>query len=224
MKAQPLGRTFALVGIIFVGLIIVLALGPDFLVRHDAVITALATVVIAAFTIVLAWATAAQAEATREALEATRLAANAAMLQARAAVGMELPILRAPPIDDLVQLTEPMPANGAFGGGVNDFAPTKHSAVGPFSFRNMGRTPAFPVKLEVGWCACATLPELPEYKASAKLPHAAVVAPNNGEPWRPEFYMGIELSDAEIAAVADGSAWLWLYGCLTYSDFLGEQN
>jgi hypothetical protein len=147
--------------------------------------------------------------------------AEAAALQARAAIGIELPIIRAAPVS-LLKLDEPMPENGPFGGAVNDGIPTRHSAAGYFKFRNMGRTPAYPEHFAIGWKVANVLPEPPLYIREAQLSHSEVIVADGEKPYRPDplDHIAIELSDAEVATLNNGTASLWLYGALKYSDFL----
>lgn len=154
------------------------------------------------------------------AAKAAMMAAKAAELNARGAIGMELPVIRVTPPDLLA--TDGLIGDGPYGGNVNDNSPTRFSAVGLFRFRNDGRTPAFPVHLAVGWQVATQLPDVPLYSNVARLNHAAVINP--GDEYLVNEHYGIELNDAELASAAEGTSWLWFYGCLRYRDFLNEER
>lgn len=158
----------------------------------------------------------------QKSVRTTELAANAADLNARAAVGIELPVLRVIPTD-LVDTDNLIgDDNAPYGGAINDGPPRKYSAIGNIQVRNLGRTPAFPEEIFVGWMVASTLPEKPIHLKRNRLNHAAVIEPNS------EFllnnYFGIELNDAEIEAAKSDKAWLWFYGYITYTDFLNSRR
>jgi hypothetical protein len=152
----------------------------------------------------------------------THLAAKAAELNARAAVGIELPILRVL-LPDLLGTDKPVPADGPYGGWVNDGPPTKFSAVGMLDIHNHGRTPAFPSEIIAGWLVAHVLPPTPLYIHRKQFPHAAVIKPGDDE-YDSDLHFGIELTDAQVAATRSGTEWLWVYGCIHYTDFLAEKR
>ncbi len=157
----------------------------------------------------------------RRSLQSAEIAAKAAELNARAAIGIELPIIRAVPAD-LVSTAELIGGDEPYGGTVNDFSPAKYSAIGPIVFKNYGRTPAFPEKLSVGWIVATILPDVPTYRETKYLNHAAVIKPDSE--FTADRHYGIELTDEELAATSEGKSWLWVYGCLYYRDFLHENR
>jgi hypothetical protein len=154
--------------------------------------------------------------------QAAIIAAQAAELNARAAIGIELPIVRAVPPDALMHTEDLIGKDEPYSGGVDDGPPTKYSAVPSIEFTNEGRTPAFLTRLSVGWAASKELPASPMFWRSDRLGHAAVLLPGRGYGANRDY--GIELSDDELAAIQKDEAWLWLYGSLEYTDFLGEKR
>jgi len=157
----------------------------------------------------------------REAAKATQKAAEAAELNARAAIGIELPVIRALTAD-LLYVGERPKEESIYGGFVNNGPLTKFSAVIGISFKNHGRTPAFPENLSIGWRVADKLPETPNYISSTNISHASVIKPES------EFITdsrhAIELTDEELAATKEGHAWLWFYGCLYYTDFMNTKR
>ncbi|GAA0888304.1 hypothetical protein [Rhodanobacter soli] len=149
-------------------------------------------------------------------------AAQAAELNARAAIGIELPVIRAVPPDQLLATSELIGEEEPYSGWVDDGPPSKYSAVSAIEFSNDGRTPAFLTRLSVGWAICKELPASPMYWRSDRLSHAAVIVP--GGTFRTGLDYGIELSDDELTATRQDEAWLWFYGALEYSDFLGDKR
>jgi hypothetical protein len=148
----------------------------------------------------------------------TRKTANAADLNARAVIGLELPILRAK-LAELTHLSEPMPEKGSYSGSSDNGPPGNHSAIGYIEFINYGRTPAFPVRFEGGWVVEENLPKTPVYFHSREISHATVIRP--GEDYVIDTGCGINLTDLDVVACANETAWLWFYGKLSYVDFMG---
>ena len=149
--------------------------------------------------------------------------AEAARIQAKAAVNLRLPVLRAVLLDDLMSLGAPMPEHGAFGGGNSGVPHPKHSAVGLFKFRNVGRTVAFPLRLAVGHCVATDLPAVPVYSHTFVAAHSAVISPD-GDYEPHDWYYGINLTDAEVQAANVEGATFWVYGALSYTDLLEEEE
>jgi hypothetical protein len=154
------------------------------------------------------------------------ISANAGKFSADAAVGIELPILRAFP-SDLLSVDQPIPENGAYGGGVNDSIPTKYSAIGYINYKNYGRTPAFPIDFSGGWEVTAQLPDNPDYTKCVGINHAVVYRPASEDPetnYSVGFHCTIELTDQEIIEISNGTSWLWFYGCLKFRDFMNTEQ
>jgi hypothetical protein len=147
-------------------------------------------------------------------------AANAAERSARAAVAMELPVIRMIPPEDLVATDVLIGGEGPYGGIVNDGPPTRFSAIGRFEVQNHGRTSAFPTIFSIGWAVAGELPETPKYQKTVRLNHASVIKPNDS--YHVDQHYGIEITEQEVAATANKTAWLWVYGSLTYWDFLDD--
>src|ERR1019366_2886228 len=160
------------------------------------------------------------------AANAAMISANAGKFSADAAVGIELPILRAFP-SDLLSVDQPIPENGAYGGGVNDSIPTKYSAIGYINYKNYGRTPAFPIDFSGGWEVTAQLPDNPDYTKCVGINHAVVYRPASEDPetnYSVGFHCTIELTDQEIIEISNGTSWLWFYGCLKFRDFMNTEQ
>lgn len=161
-------------------------------------------------------------EDTHASADAARLAAQAAELNARAAIGIELPVLRVRPPDDIVQTDRPIDGNHPYGGTVNDGPLTQFSAIGLLTVENHGRTPAFPNSLSVGWQVAHELPEAPDYRVTTTLNHSVVI--KSTDQITLDLHYGIELTEQDIASCIAGTSWLWFYGELTYRDFLHEEH
>jgi hypothetical protein len=157
----------------------------------------------------------------RSSVEDTATAAKAAELSSRAAVAIELPVLRLTPAD-LLSTDVLISDNEPFGAGVTDDMPGKFSAVGGITINNYGRTPAFPDTFSMGYRVADRLPDEPSYNRTWALNHAEVIKPE-GEFFVGE-YLSFELTDAEIQAAGSGTSWLWVFGCICYTDFLGEKQ
>lgn len=153
----------------------------------------------------------------RSTVRAAADAASAARLNARAAIGIELPVLRVL-LPDLVDTDELIPAEGPYAGGVTDGPPGRYSAISFPEIKNFGRTPAFPEEISVGWMVASELPVVPRYLRRDRPSHASVIEPDGT--YSPHVHYGIELSAAERASAASGTAWLWVYGVIQYRDFL----
>lgn len=147
-------------------------------------------------------------------------AADAAILQANAAVGIELPILRAW-LTELFRITEPIPKHGSYSTYENTGIPTKYSGISEFTFRNQGRSPAFISKLAIGYTVSPIPVGEPVYRVESRLPQGDTIEPNT-EGKKIELAVTIEVSESEIAAMTAGTSHLWVYGQLTYTDFLDE--
>ncbi len=161
-------------------------------------------------------------EDTRASADAASVAAHAAELNARAAIGIELPVLRIRPPDDIVHTDSLIDDDQPYGGIVNDGPLTRFSAIALLRVENHGRTPAFPTSISVGWQVTHRLPEVPNYRHTAVLNHAAVIRPD--DLLTLDQHYGIELTEEEIASSAAGTSWLWFYGALKYRDFLHEEH
>ena len=108
------------------------------------------------------------------------------------------------------------------GGAVNVGYPERFSSLGPIIFKNIGRTPAILSTLELGWVVANELPRPPKYRTTFVLERFSIIAAN-GE-FESPYHASVELTDVEQESVQSGSAWLWLFGSLHYTDFLGDHR
>jgi hypothetical protein len=161
-----------------------------------------------------------QLKLIRQSLSATEIAAKAAELNARAAIGIELPIIRMHKIE-LIS-TEKLIDNTWEGFGIIETFPTKFSALRLLDFKNHGRTPAFPEKVSVGYMAVSKLPEEPIYTKTFTVNHASVIKPDSE--FTTDIRWGFELTETQLASLMKDKIWLWIYGCLYYSDFLHNKR
>ncbi|MBJ9676586.1 hypothetical protein [Burkholderia gladioli] len=161
-------------------------------------------------------------EDARASAEAANVSAKAAELNAKAAIGIELPVLRVLPPQDVLETALLIRDNEPYAGSVNDGPPTQFTAISYFTVENHGRTPAFPTTIAVGWQVAVVLPPNPAYQRTTILNHAAVINPA-GQFTLDQHY-GIELTELERDACTTGASWLWFYGELRYHDFLHEEH
>lgn len=147
------------------------------------------------------------------------VAATAAALSAKAAVGIELPILRFVPIE-LASTGALIGDNEPYGATVSDRAPERFTALGGFKVTNNGRTPAFCTTFSLGWQVAERLTGEPVYLRTVRLNHAIVIQPNQEQYL--DVHQGVELSITDVEATERNEAWLWVYGCICYRDFMDE--
>jgi len=198
-----------------------------FIERKQGLVTALASIIVAWFTVTLATATADLRDAadqqkidTRKSLEIAAKAADAADLNARAALRLQMPVIKYV-VPELVAMNRPEEAGR--GGTIWNAAPTRYSRITQIQAINIGVAPAYPVELALGWRVVATLPENPTYRFKTASAPSTVL--RTDKPVRQELDTHcIELTDGELAQTKDGTAHLWVYGCLFYTDFMGDPH
>lgn len=118
-------------------------------------------------------------------------------------------------VPDLLSIAKSL--NEGFSAGyINNRAPTRFSAISGLSFTNVGATFAVPVYLVVGWQVTEKLQPIPLYRKGMALSPSRKIHP--GEVLSVEQRYNIELTEAELAATANGTQWLWVYGVLRYRD------
>jgi hypothetical protein len=159
-------------------------------------------------------------DSSASALAATA-AAKAAELNARAAIGIELPIITADVFGLLItnKLTDPEDSPA---GVVNIGYPERFSSIGPVIFKNIGRTPAILATLELGWMVANELPRTPNYQTTFVLERFSIIGPS--EEFESPYHASVELTDEDQASIKSGLAWLWFFGSLHYTDFLGDHR
>jgi hypothetical protein len=140
-------------------------------------------------------------------------AAEAADLSARAAVGTELPIVFLKRIDVMAQ--DPQGPNGE----VIPFLPPVPSNVTVW-FNNYGRTPAILLHLFIDWDVVSRLPDEPVYQRL--YPLDGVIEPGD----KFEFHTDADVifDAAQNDAAVRGQKRFWVYGYLSYADFLRTEH
>jgi hypothetical protein len=191
---------------------------------HEKLLIVLSTIAIAGFTGTLWYSTsrlqslaAKQSRDTEEALRISRLTADAAMLQAKAAVATELPMIalagcKLVAFDDLDRPTvDPVP------GGM--LPPQRCRAV--VDFKNVGRTPAYVLHYSIRWEVTKELTPEPHYGRMATT--NSIIGPDRVQPIMHDRDW-ITLTVYQQDAMGDRMEHLWLYGFLTYGDFLSNTH
>src|SRR5206468_1190438 len=128
----------------------------------EGAITALATAAIAWFTWTL-W------RSNEKMWAVTKVAADAADRSARAAIGIELPIIQI------------VPDGIGWGDTLEDGIQRHYCSVGQFTFKNVGRTKAFPTEFRCGWTLGATLPSEPIYQYLKTFGIGSIIEPMPGD-------------------------------------------
>lgn len=154
------------------------------------------------------------------ALKSSQRQARAARKSADAAIAMELPVLRAIPPDDLMSVEQPPPEVGPYGGIPHNMVPTRYSVFADLKFDNHGRTHAYPMKIHVGWCIAQELPEVPVFQRAIDSPRDSIVLAGKGAEVGTKIIC-VEATPDQIVQFAAGQSFIWLFGKLEYSDFMG---
>jgi hypothetical protein len=170
------------------------------------------TFVLSIFTGLLAIVSAIQIGFLIRSDKTARIAAEAASLNAKAAVAVELPILA--PISIALH-REP----GVIG---------RVDMPGPIStlrinFKNWGRTHAELISQYVEWLVAAKLPEIPIYKTELAFPPGTFVESGKNLRDAPQDFI-INIQPDEVEAIAKEEKFLWVYGYLSFNDFLGNPH
>lgn len=152
----------------------------------------------------------------------TASAAKAAELNAKAAIGLELPFIRAFP-SDLLGMDQPIPAEGPYGGYVNDGPPVAHNALGPIQISNLGRTPAYSLTVSFGWMVTQALPDNPPaFRRKIRMNHNVVLAAGAETNLDSDLY--IALSEEDVKAAEQEEKWLWIFGEIEFHDFMDQRQ
>jgi hypothetical protein len=170
------------------------------------------TFVLSIFTGLLAVVSAIQIGFLIRSDQTARIAAEAASLNARAAVAVELPILA--PISIALH-REP----GVIG-RVDMPGPTSTLRI---NFKNWGRTHAELISQYVEWLVAAKLPEIPVYKTELAFPPGTFVESGKNLRDAPQDFI-INIQPDEVEAIAKEEKFLWVYGYLSFNDFLGNPH
>lgn len=148
-------------------------------------------------------------------------AAGAADLSAKAAISIEMPIITAS-IFGLMATNSAADPYDPPGGSVNVGYPHKHASVGPFLFKNSGRSAAVLEHIKLGWMAADELPPLPNYLTLVPLEHFSIIGP--GEEFQSPYHLNVELMAEEREDVRAGRSLIWVYGVLVYRDFMDYRH
>jgi hypothetical protein len=151
-------------------------------------------------------------ERLREQIKIAQQGADAASLNARAAVAVELPIL--------APLTIALHREPGFIGRVDMPGPISTLRI---NFKNWGRTHAELISQYVEWLVAAKLPEIPVYKTELAFPPGTFVESGKNLRDAPQDFI-INIQPDEVEAIAKEEKFLWVYGYLSFNDFLGNPH
>jgi hypothetical protein len=151
-------------------------------------------------------------ERLREQINIAQQGADAASLNARAAVAVELPIL--------APLTIALHRKPGVIGRVD--MPGSISTL-RINFKNWGRTHAELISQYVEWLVAAKLPEIPVYKTELAFPPGTFVESGKNLRDAPQDFI-INIQPDEVEAIAKEEKFLWVYGYLSFNDFLGNPH
>jgi hypothetical protein len=173
------------------------------------------TLVLAVFSGVLASVSIFQGIMLLRSDKTARIAAEAAKKSADAAINVELPIL----IMRFASLHCPtipsIPAKSPLPNSLNPI----------IQFENYGRSPAQMVACCLEWTVAKSatdLPIAPQYKNVAPYSDSAVFLQNSRIPV--DAPCQIVLTDEQATAINECEAFLWIFGFLSYRDFVGQPH
>jgi hypothetical protein len=143
----------------------------------------------------------------------------------KAAILIEQPIIRSGRIGPELEHTDQLITEPNIPYGSNDIVewPTQFSVVSDVSFRNYGRTPAFPNRIRAGIAVVDKLPDTPNYSRVTPSDSDEVIQPGQSTKIMLDF--GFELSNEQLEILKQGVLRLWFFILLEYrdaSDFLHE--
>ncbi len=143
-----------------------------------------------------------------------RIAADAASKSANAAVGVELPSVHIEHVGFLLPIED-----------ATDFTAWMNTAVPNITVKNYGRTPAFITDVNILVRIGKTLPIPRRYAKPVE--YITRVVLTNGEPKSFQTYRYFEKGlflQEKIDAVTTGDAMLFVYGYLTFNDFMDRPH
>jgi hypothetical protein len=147
------------------------------------------------------------ARASIKAALAAKKSAHAANLSAKAAIGVELP---------KVFLSE-----CRFGDmGAASWAAKLQRPKLEMAVSNYGRTPAFAIEHSINFICAITPPEIPNYDHTYPFPIGTVIR----EPPFSLLVLRHSFSDEEVADMEAGKKSMWVYGYVSFKDFLNEEH
>jgi hypothetical protein len=174
------------------------------------------TFILSIFTALLALVSFAQVGFLIRADRTARLTAEAAKLSADAAIGVELPIISLAQI----QLKNQDQGGRTAGAVVGPPGPVSKLEI---AFRNLGRTPAELIAQCVEWAVVQKLPDTPIYKANFPYVPGTFIEAGEASTATLQNYF-IRLQPGEITEIADDTKFLWVFGYLSFKDFLGKTH
>jgi hypothetical protein len=147
-----------------------------------------------------------------------RLAATAADLSARAAIAIELPIIRADPVEFGFGISRDIMNDGPE-------IEIEYFSFECFDFANLGRTKAFPMKVRWGWTVGKSLPDIPTYRLSKSFETDAILEPGPNQRMQLSIRgYSMVIPPGATANLKSNDTTLWLYCSVTYLDFMQAEH
>jgi len=144
------------------------------------------------------------------AAEASTEMAKAAQLTAKAAINVELPFLNVEKVHETTLF------NKDYDGWLSQFTPE-------ITLKNYGRTPAFIKEVLINVAIAPRLDAKPSYTRRNKYPKAIVCVEGGAVTHREQsYYKKKEFNDIQIADLKIDKNALFVFGRITFSDFLGN--
>jgi hypothetical protein len=168
---------------------------------------------VAAFTCALVVISAVQINFLLRADQTARISADAAKRSADAAIGVELPIL----VPSMIALFREPGVHGKVVGYPGPISIFK------INFKNFGRSSAELVSQCIEWTVVEKLPEIPVYKSNFPFIPGTFVEHGHNLPATVQNFI-ISLQPDEIEAISKETKFLWVYGYLSFKDFLGSNH
>ena len=155
-----------------------------------------------------------QGRELRKTLRATQRLADATLLHAKALIAIERPALAVAKLE-LKRLADPMgPSGEPITTGV---LPDLSRVV--ITFKNVGRTPATIRKLALNWRVLRDLPATPAYDHPSDID--SIIQADGTLEYTP-MNRPLMLSQEHKGSLSGFSAYLWVYGFVSFEDFLEE--
>lgn len=179
----------------------------------------LATAIMGIATIALAVLAFDQGRTLKASIAVSDRAARAAEMNARAAIGMELPVLRCLP----GSLGSATVSNASMWQVMSGPPLALFNTVTELRFVNNGRTPAFPVLVELGWELAAELSGGPNYCWALNVEPGSVIKADGLFEFHPSKFV-IELTQGRLLELRKRQTTLWIFGRMVYQDFMDQTH
>ncbi len=170
------------------------------------------TLWLALFTFALVAVSSVQIRFLIRADKTARITAEAAGMQARAAISVELPVV----------FVTGVVLRASSSSGVEVNLPTVKCRF-HIRYDNYGRTPAIITSECLDWQICPTLPPDPLYQRIYPASTGAIVRPNDHRVIDRETF-DVDFSEQQILDVGNDRSRLWVYGFVSFRDFLGQRH